>query len=123
MLALRTIVAATDHSAGATTAQALSEALAERHGAALHLLHVVSPHDPPPHGPAPSRPGAKAGPRVERVEREAHAVAPAVLAYLAEVDADLVVLGTHGRRGLRRGLGGVAGEVLRYAPCPVLTVR
>ena len=38
--------------------------------------------------------------------------------------ADLVVMGTHGRRGLARvALGSVAAAVLRTAPVPVLTVR
>jgi nucleotide-binding universal stress UspA family protein len=37
---------------------------------------------------------------------------------------DLVVMGTHGRRGLSRVLmGSVAEKVLRRAPCPVVTVR
>jgi nucleotide-binding universal stress UspA family protein len=36
---------------------------------------------------------------------------------------DLLVLGTHGRGGLKKlALGSVAEEVLRSAPCPVLTV-
>lgn len=39
-------------------------------------------------------------------------------------DADLVVLGTHGRTGLDRLLlGSTAEEVVKTAPCPVLTVR
>lgn len=37
---------------------------------------------------------------------------------------DLVVMGTHGRTGLARILlGSVAEQVVRHAPCPVLTVR
>lgn len=37
---------------------------------------------------------------------------------------DLIVLGTHGRRGFQRMLlGSVAERVVRQAPCPVLTVR
>jgi universal stress protein A len=41
-----------------------------------------------------------------------------------EVDADLIVMGTHGRRGVARALlGSVAETVVRSAPCPVLTVR
>lgn len=37
---------------------------------------------------------------------------------------DLIVMGTHGRTGLRRALlGSVAEQVVRRAPCPVLTVR
>jgi universal stress protein A len=40
------------------------------------------------------------------------------------VHADIIVMGTHGRRGLRRALlGSVAESVLRSAPCPVLVVR
>jgi nucleotide-binding universal stress UspA family protein len=41
-----------------------------------------------------------------------------------EVGADLIVMGTHGRRGFTRALlGSVAETVVRSAPCPVLTVR
>jgi nucleotide-binding universal stress UspA family protein len=38
--------------------------------------------------------------------------------------ADLIVMGTHGRSGLRRLLmGSVAEEVVRKSPVPVLTLR
>jgi glycine betaine transporter len=41
-----------------------------------------------------------------------------------EIGADLIVMGTHGRRGVSRALlGSVAETVVRTAPCPVLTVR
>lgn len=41
----------------------------------------------------------------------------------AEREADLVVMGTHGRRGLARAvLGSVAEHVVRTSRCPVLTV-
>ena len=41
-----------------------------------------------------------------------------------EIGADLVVLGTHGRRGLRRAImGSVAEEVIRACQCPVLTIH
>ena len=37
---------------------------------------------------------------------------------------DLIVMGTHGRKGLRHALlGSVAEKVVRMAQCPVLTVR
>jgi nucleotide-binding universal stress UspA family protein len=42
----------------------------------------------------------------------------------ADVEADLVVVGTHGRRGFTRlMLGSVAEATVRLAPCPVLVVR
>src|SRR5439155_13800022 len=42
----------------------------------------------------------------------------------ADERADLVVMGTHGRRGVSRVfLGSVADRVIRLAPCPLLTVR
>ena len=41
-----------------------------------------------------------------------------------EWEADLVVVGSHGRRGVTRALvGSVAEAVMREAPCPVLVVR
>jgi nucleotide-binding universal stress UspA family protein len=41
-----------------------------------------------------------------------------------DLKADLIVLGTHGRRGLARALlGSVAEKIVRTAACPVLTVR
>ena len=47
-----------------------------------------------------------------------------IVATAKEVGADLIVMGTHGRRGLSRMvMGSVAEDVIRNAPCPVLTVR
>lgn len=41
-----------------------------------------------------------------------------------ELGIDLIVMGTHGRRGITRALlGSVAETVVRTAPCAVLTVR
>ena len=46
-----------------------------------------------------------------------------ILAYGVEHDVELVVVGTHGKRSVRRFfLGSVAEEVVRKAPCPVVTV-
>lgn len=41
-----------------------------------------------------------------------------------EINADLIVMGTHGRTGLSHVMiGSVAEKVVRKSPCPVLTVK
>jgi len=46
-----------------------------------------------------------------------------ILESVKELDVDLVVMGTHGRRGLSRlVLGSVAEKLVRLSPVPVLTV-
>lgn len=47
----------------------------------------------------------------------------ALLAFLDEHDVDLIVLGSHGRRGVARLLGSVASGIVNAAECNVLTVR
>jgi nucleotide-binding universal stress UspA family protein len=47
-----------------------------------------------------------------------------IVQLAADLDADLVVVGTHGRKGMKRALlGSVAADVLRIARCPVFVVR
>jgi universal stress protein A len=55
---------------------------------------------------------------------DAGKVTDSILAAIEEVGADLVIMGTHGRRGMSRlVLGSVAETVMRQASCPVMTVR
>lgn len=50
-------------------------------------------------------------------------VAGVVAALIRDKEIDLLVIGTRGRGGLRKlALGSVAEELLRVAPCPVLTI-
>ena len=59
-------------------------------------------------------------------EAEVVAGSPAetIVRVAQEHDADLIVMGTHGRTGLQHVLlGSVAEKVVRLAACPVLTVR
>lgn len=47
-----------------------------------------------------------------------------ILGTAGEVGADMIVMGTHGWKGLTRlVMGSVAENVLRQAPCPVVTVK
>ena len=69
---------------------------------------------------------AAAGVKAEGVlyESASTRLADAVAAEAAKWQADLIVLGTHGRRGVGRLLLGSGAEsVLRSAPIPVLVVR
>jgi nucleotide-binding universal stress UspA family protein len=59
-----------------------------------------------------------------RVHLRLGAAAEEIAQLAADLDADLVVVGTHGRRGVRRFLlGSVAEGTVRLAHCPVLVVR
>ncbi len=66
---------------------------------------------------------------LEDVESEFHTMqgaspASTIVAKALELRADLIVVGTAGRRGLSRlVLGSVAEEVARTAPCAVLIAR
>lgn len=51
-------------------------------------------------------------------------VGEVIVARADELHTDLVVMGTHGRTGVKRVvLGSVAEHVVRHSPCPVVTVR
>jgi nucleotide-binding universal stress UspA family protein len=60
--------------------------------------------------------------QAELVAREGTAP-DCILSFAQEHNADLIVMGTHGRRGYDRlVLGSVTNRVMRRAPCPVLAV-
>jgi len=68
-------------------------------------------------------PAASAGIPVRTAILEGDAVGQ-ILEQARYLPADLVIMGTHGRGGLRRWvLGSVTEKVLRTSPCPVLTIR
>ena len=65
----------------------------------------------------------KAWPRTGHELRTGHPVT-AITAMAKRMNADLIVMGTHGRTGFKRALiGSVAERVVRHAHCPVLVVR
>ena len=61
---------------------------------------------------------------VTNTVREVEGEPRSVICKIAKDDnADLIIMGTHGRTGAARALiGSVAERVVRTAPCPVLTV-
>lgn len=51
-------------------------------------------------------------------------VAEKIVEYGVEIEADLIIMGTHGYKGLEQIMfGSVAGKVVRNASCPVLTIN
>lgn len=142
MLSVRRILWPTDFSTGAGRAFPYAAALASWHDAELHVLNVrensssestgeasfpvsqaaltellTAEDDPPQHVDLDAL-------TIVQEQRDGGSPPGTIVAYADENDVDLIVAGTHGRRGLQRFLiGSVAEEVLRTAPCPVLTVR
>ena len=138
MFAIRTILHPTDFSDRSDAAFHLACALARDYRARVVVLHVVPPplnwaeevaRRPPDsyrdqlwheyllrrQAPDPSTPLEY---RLEEGDP-----AEEILRVAEDTGCDLVVMGTHGRGGLRRLLmGSVAERVLRNAPRPVLTV-
>ncbi|SDG21587.1 universal stress protein [Paraburkholderia phenazinium] len=70
-----------------------------------------------------TRHAVRGAPRIIEVEPVGNGIAHSILAAAADLKADLVVLGTHGRRGFQRlFLGSVAERFVRMATCPVLLI-
>jgi nucleotide-binding universal stress UspA family protein len=70
--------------------------------------------------------GSEVGANVAMVERIVTRGVPFVeiIRIAKEQNADLIVIGTHGRTGIDHMLfGSTAEKVVRKSPCPVLTVR
>lgn len=67
---------------------------------------------------------ASEGVRHSTIRATSAPVATDILNRVREMNIDLVVMTTHGRSGLTRGvLGSVTEDVLRHSPCPVLAVK
>jgi len=139
----QTVLVPTDGSAGAEAAVDLATDVARTYGAALHTVYVVDLDGMPTDEDSDTwlihraleaegrTLTAAVGERAERAGLEQVEAAVltgtpyrAILDYVEEHGVDLVVMGTHGRRGLDRYLlGSVTERVVRTSPVPVLTVR
>jgi nucleotide-binding universal stress UspA family protein len=64
------------------------------------------------------------GLNVKQVEVRGLTAAQCIVEYAERDKSDLIIIGTHGRTGFKRWLlGSVAEEVVRTAPCPVLSLK
>ena len=129
----------TDFSHTGDAALALATSLARDTGAALLIVHVEEP--PVAYGGGELYYGIP-NPATEDLRKMLDEVRPkdpnvpcdhylitgdpaaAIVRFAEEENADLIVMGTHGRTGLSRLLmGSVAESVVGRAKCPVLTLR
>ena len=139
-LPLKNVLFATDFSTNSEAALPVVRALASRSASTVHFVHVIAPE---PRSPVPmDRP-----PELDQEQTDAEAalqlmlvgeswrgiahtstverghVSEVLASLVKEKNIDLIVLGTHGRRGLKKlVLGSTAEQVIRMAGCPVLTV-
>ncbi|MFC6976916.1 universal stress protein [Halomicroarcula sp. GCM10025709] len=121
----RTILVPTDGSAGARRAFAHAVALAERYRADVHTLAVDSADGGVDTTARLASTVEAADTTADVTQADRTGVAhEEILDYAEAVGADLLVLGTHGRTGVRRYLlGSVTEKVVRLSDVPVLTVR
>tara|TARA_R110002111_G_scaffold2705_4_gene17999 strand:+ start:101546 stop:102016 length:471 start_codon:yes stop_codon:yes gene_type:complete len=145
MLEIKKILVPTDFSEFGEQALLYGCELAKKFNSQLHLLNVVQ--DAVAMFPEPNMMGTSMNDLVAdmqdlarkqlesmpdlpgtedlKIVREVR-VGPAfleIVRYAKKSDIDLIVIGTHGRTGIKHMLlGSVAEKVVRKAPCPVLTV-
>ena len=138
-MAQKTILFPTDFSTASDAALVHAESLARQMNARLLIVHVEEP--PLAYGggelyyglPEPSserilkmledvKPSDPAVPYTHRLTMGDPA--GEVVRMAADENAEMIILGTHGRTGMMRFLmGSVAEAIVRQAPCPVLVYR
>jgi nucleotide-binding universal stress UspA family protein len=147
MVTIKRIVFPTDFSSCADNAFRHALFLARHHGAELHIIHVMLMHrnemlDPLHYLPniddVYQKLGENAVSRIQDMIDVGHAndipvhktvlrglsIEETILEFIKDKPADLIVMGTHGNRGIRRFLlGNVAEKIVRLAPCSVFTIR
>jgi nucleotide-binding universal stress UspA family protein len=143
---IRTILVPTDFSESAARALGWARMLGRAFGARIAVLHVLdlplvwmpvgglgSIPTPVPSGAADQLTaeartiletiGQDVPEVTERLLRTGHP-REVILASATEIGADVIVMGTHGRRGVSDlFIGSVAEHVVRHSPVPVWTVR
>lgn len=141
-VSVRNLLFATDFSATSEAALPYAAAICRRFSSTLHAAHVVSDASLLMVGgvdyvsvgaiyeEAQSKAKEKLDQIADRLEGIPHRcyvrhgqIWKSLACIIRENDIDLIIVGTHGRTGLGKFLlGSVAEDILRHAPCPVLTV-
>jgi nucleotide-binding universal stress UspA family protein len=139
-ISLKNVLFATDFSVNSNAALPYAVAVSRLYGAKLYATHVLSPESYVFYATPESWLAVREEAEVlqqaaaERLEGQLKGVPHQVLSAVGDIadvlfrlvrehEIDLLVLGTHGRSGLKKLLmGSVAEKIFRQAPCPVLTV-
>src|ERR1700741_572820 len=139
-IAIKNVLFLTDFSEPSEVALPFALAIARGYGATIHALHVLTPAPYAYVGPdtiplAIEAQEESAKLEMQRVDAQLTGVPhdvnvvhglgvwPIVEQQIADQQADMIVLGTHGRTGAQRLLlGSVAEEILRQARIPVMTI-
>lgn len=142
-ISVKNVLFATDFSATSEAAMPYAAAICRRFGSTLHTVHVLSDASllmmtggvdyvsmSTIYEDARGETEFKLDQISDRLQGIPHRdyvrhgqVWKSLAEIIGENQIDLVVLGTHGRSGLGKLLlGSVAEDILRHAPCPVLTV-
>jgi nucleotide-binding universal stress UspA family protein len=135
---LERVLIPTDGSTGTAHVAMHGIDMAEQYGADIHVIHVIDTggllSEDSDTKAELTREGERAVGRVEAMGR-AHDLpvettvregepAEEILEYADEIEADIIVAGTHGRTGVKRHLiGSVAERLVRHGTCPVTTIR
>ncbi len=134
------ILFATDFSEHSKAARHFATSLARDSGAMLLIVHAV---EPPPHAPDRGFTGyVEEGEDTTYARRKLNEIVPTdpavrcrhmlldgvaadeIVRCAEDERVDLIVIGSHGRKGVMRMLlGSVAEAVVRRANCPVVTVK
>jgi nucleotide-binding universal stress UspA family protein len=140
-IGFKQVLIATDFSDASERAFAYAIAIARRYSSALSIMHAIplEPREQIPLEPLPkelNRRRLEAEDKMKQLGETARMsdlkphlllergpVWDVIASAIERENVDLLVLGTRGRSGLQKlALGSVAEEVLRLAPCPVLTI-
>ena len=147
MLKIKKILYPTDFSSCSKQAYSHALFIAEQYKAELHMLHVITIHTDDAYDPGYDFPDLEeynihlekhaseesdqlikkhklSKTKIIKVQERGYSPSAVILKYAQDNNIDLIVMGTHGRRGLGYlFLGSVAEEVTRFARRPVYTIR
>lgn len=143
IVSVRNVLFATDFSATSEAALPYATAICRRFGSTMHMVHVLSDAgllmmtggvDYVSMGTIFEDAQNEAKDRLDQISAQFETIPHRnyvrhgvvwknLAAIIEENEIDLIVVGTHGRTGLGKLLlGSVAEDILRHAPCPVLTI-